>query len=72
MPKKILKLTLALGMLVGGFTVGPSVRDVSAAGYCSDICCNASCTSIRRCFSAGGGCLCRAYCEPNFGGGIER
>jgi hypothetical protein len=69
MPKKILKLALALGMLFGGMSL--SARDVSAAGYCSDICCNASCTSIRRCFAYGSGCLCRAYCEPAFGGGID-
>ncbi len=70
MSKKVLKLTLALGMLVGGLTMGLSAREASAAGYCSDICCNASCTSVRHCFGLGGGCICRAYCEPA-GGGID-
>ena len=69
MSRKIVKLTLALSMLAGSLMVGFSAKSASAASFCSSICCNASCTSIRRCYPAGSSCFCRAYCEPNLPGG---
>lgn len=64
----MVKLALALSLLTGSLIVA-TPREASA--FCESYCCDAACTSIRECFRAGGSCLCREYCTPNFGGGGE-
>ncbi len=66
MRKKVLKLVLALALLAGGLMTGVPAREASAAGICPDICCDANCFGIRRCFWGGGRCICSQACEPNF------
>jgi len=64
MQKRIIKLGLALSMLVGSF-VGISPREaVAQTYYCQDICCTASCSSVRDCYGIGGRCTCSATCRP--------
>ncbi len=71
MRKKTVKLVLAAAMLAGSLGVGVAPRAAGAIVTCPPICCNASCTSIRQCFRSGSTCICRAFCEPNTGGGLD-
>ncbi|HEX2224627.1 MAG TPA: hypothetical protein VHN15_10515 [Thermoanaerobaculia bacterium] len=66
MRKKLVKLTLALSILVGGLEMGVAVREAQAcpAYYC----CDQFCSSIRKCFRVGGSCICEANCSV---GGID-
>lgn len=70
MRKKIVKLVLAAAMLTGSLGVGLAPRTASAIS-CPPICCNSGCTSVRICVASSQGCLCRPYCQPAGGGGID-
>jgi hypothetical protein len=67
MRKKMIKLLLGVSILAGSL-MGLTPKTASAGIACPTYCCNASCTSIRQCFSLGGSCVCREYCQPNTGG----
>ena len=61
MPKKLVKLALVLSIVAASLSFGLP-KPAQAAGFCSDECCDASCTSVRHCFRAGGSCICEEFC----------
>lgn len=69
--KKLGKLALAMVVLAGSLAVGAPAKPAYAAGYCQDICCDPWCTSVRRCFRFGGGCICEDACSIGIGPEIE-
>lgn len=70
MRKKLVKLTLAVSVLIGGLEMGVVAREASAcpAYYC----CDRFCSSVRYCYQHGSGCFCEHTCQVRLGpGGIE-
>jgi hypothetical protein len=64
----MVKLALSLCLLTGSLIVG---LPKEASAFCESYCCDAWCTSIRECFRVGSSCICRDYCTPNWGGGLD-
>jgi len=62
MRKKMMKLAVAVAILAGGLALGATARPANAAGFCSDICCDSQCFSVRHCFGHAGSCICEEFC----------